>query len=149
MAIDFTTDIHNVARQIRRYISANQPVPKCTLEQYNTLIGASLNAQTLESGGSNASVGLPTGTLNTTFTTATTTDSVVLVGDPGFTYVLIQNVGDNTVYINFGAPASIGGGLQLVPGANWITQIPQFMEVDLHAIADTAASDLAIYSIGV
>lgn len=148
MALDFNTDINNVARQIRQFIVKNQPIPKCTLDHYNTLIGASLNQQTFESGGSNASVGLPVGNLSTTFTTTTITSGVSLAGDPNRTYALIQNVGANTIYLNFGAAASIGGGLQLLPGATWITQIPQFLSVDWHTIADGGNSDIAIYTIG-
>ena len=43
MNIDFTSDLNNVARQIRRYTDSNQPIPKATLEHYNTLIWASSN----------------------------------------------------------------------------------------------------------
>ena len=143
MALDFTKDINNVTRQIRKFLVNDEPVPKCTIEHYNNLAGAQANSAALESGTSD----FPTGALSSSFPAVTTTNSVVLAANADRTYIVIQNIGADTVYINFDAAASVGGGIQLLPGANWITQIPQFTETAINAIAETTSSTLAVYEI--
>lgn len=143
MAIDFTIDINNVTRQIKQYIRQNQPVPKCTIDHYNSLVGATLNTQTLESGTSD----FPVGALASSFPAAPITDTTILAANPSRTYLLLQNIGDETVYINFGGAAALLGGIKLLPGAEFSTQVTQFTEAELHVIADTNPSTLAVYEI--
>ena len=143
MALDFTIDINNVTRQIRQYLRRDQPIPKCTLEHYNTLVGATLNAQTLESGTSD----FPVGALASSFPAVPITDTTILAANTSRTYLLLQNIGSDTVYINFGGAAALAGGIQLLPGAEFSTQVTQFTEAELHAIADTNPSALAVYEI--
>lgn len=143
MALDFTKDINNVTRQIRKFLVNDEPVPKCTIEHYNNLAGAQANAAALESGTSD----FPTGGLSSSFPAVTTANSVVLPANVDRTYYVIQNVGSDTVYLNFDAPAAVGGGMLLLPGANWITQIPQFTEAEINAVAENTSSTLAIYEI--
>ena len=143
MALDFTKDINNVTRQIRKFLVNDEPVPKCTIEHYNNLAGAQANSAVLESGTSD----FPTGDLASSFPAVTTTNSVVLAANVDRTYIVIQNIGADTVYINFDSPAAVGGGIQLLPGANWITQIPQFTATAINAIAESTSSTLAVYEI--
>lgn len=142
MALDFTKDISNVTRQIEGYLKRNLPVPKCTLEHYNTLIGSVTNSIALEESGGTS----PT-SLSSSFPTVTTTNSIVLATSSTRTYFIIQNIGDETVYINFGAPATIGGGLKLLASAEFSTEITQFTQTAINAIAEANISTLAIYEV--
>lgn len=143
MALDFTIDINNVTRQIKQYLRRDQPIPKCTLDHYNTLVGATINAQTLESGTNS----FPLGTLAGTFPAVPATDTTILAANTSRTYVLIQNIGSDTIFLNFGGAAAVNGGLKLLPGAEFDTQIPQLLTGALHAIAETGSSTLAVYEI--
>ena len=128
-----------------KYVRRGQKVPKDVLAHYNNLLSGTLNAQELETG---ESTDFPVGALVSTFPSIATANGVVLAANADRTYILIQNIGPEAIYINFGAAAAVGGGLQLLPGASWTSQIPQFVEAELNAIADTATSSLAVYTIG-
>ena len=144
MAVDFSQDIKTTERQMNRYVRNGQIIPKDVLAHYNNLLSGTLNAQTIENGQADD---FPSGDLNSTFTSVPNTNTVILAaGDRD--YLLIQNVGDDTIYINFGAPAAVLGGLKLLPGASWSTQFPQFVTAELNAIAESTSSDVAIYTIG-
>lgn len=144
MAVDFSQDIKTTERQMNRYVRNGQKVPKDVLAHYNNLLSGTLNAQTVENGQADD---FPSGNLTTTFGSVPNTNGVILIeGDRQ--YLLIQNVGDDTIYINFGASAAVLGGLKLLPGASWSTQFPQFATAEINAIAETSSSDVAIYTIG-
>lgn len=143
MSLDFTTDINNVTRQIRSYIRRNEPIPKCTLDHYSSLVSASINSQIAESGSGD----FPVGNLSSSFPSATTSNSVILSANTSRTYILIQNIGTETVYINFGGVAGVGAGIQLLPSATFITQVTQFTRAELNAISTSAPSSLAVFEI--
>lgn len=145
MAVDFSQDIKTTERQMNTYIRKGQKVPKDVLSHYTNLLSGTLNAQQVENGQSDD---FPSGDLSTTFTDATTTDSVILIADTDREYILIQNTGDEIIYLNFNAPAAVDGGLKLGPDASWSTQIPQFAKAEIHTIAEANTSALAIYTIG-
>lgn len=143
MAIDFTTDINNVTRQIKQYIRQNQPVPKCTIDHYNSLAGATISTQTLESGTND----FPVGSLGSAFPSISTTDSIAVASSASRTYLTIQNIGDETVYIHFGGAAAVDAGLKLLPGAEFTSQVLQLIQAEIHAVTDAATSTLAVYEI--
>lgn len=145
MAVDFSQDIKTTERQMSTYVRKGQKVPKDVLAHYNNLLSGTLNAQQVENGQSDD---YPSGDLSATFANATTTDSVLLSADTDREYILIQNTGDEIIYLNFNAPAAVDGGLKLGPDASWSTQIPQFATAEIHTIAEANTSPLAIYTIG-
>ena len=130
---------------MNRYVRNGQKVPKDVLAHYNNLLSGTINAQTVENGQADD---FPAGDLSTTFTDATTTDAVLLIADTAREYILIQNIGDEVIYINFNGIAAVDGGLKLGPDASWSTQIPQFATAEVHVIATANTSPLAVYSIG-
>jgi len=145
MSVDFSQDIKTTERQMNTYVRKGQKVPQDVLAHHNNLLSATLNAQQVENGQADD---LPSGNLNSLFPLITTTDDIILKLNTSTEYVLIQNIGDKTVYIHFGAPAAIGAGLQLLAGASWSSQIPQFIQNDIHAITVSGTSTLALYYLG-
>ena len=109
-------------------------------------MSAKLNTDTVSSGTS-GEVGFPMGNLTTTFTTVNLVNSVLLGTNTSRNYTLIQNLGNESIYINFGAAASVGGGLLILPGATWQTQIPQFSQAEIHGISDINHNNIVIYTI--
>lgn len=145
MAVDFSYDIKTTERQMSKFVRRGQKVPKDVLAHYTNLLSGTLNAQELENG---ESTDFPPGNLNSSFPSITTSNSVPLAADTNRNYILLQNIGDQTIYINFDGVAAVGGGLQILPGGSWTSQIPQFVEAALNAIAQAGTSILAIYVIG-
>jgi len=145
MAVDFSQDIKTTERQMSTYVRKGQKVPKDVLAHYNNLLSGTINAQTVENGQADD---FPAGPLASTFPAVTNTDSAILPASATTQYILIQNIGTDTIYLNFGAAAAVLGGLQLSPGASWSTQFPQFTTAEIHAIAESTSSNVAIYTIG-
>lgn len=69
---------------------------------------------------------------------------VIVTADTTSTYLLIQNIGSNDVYIKFGSAASLTDGHQLLPGDVWESYDPLFIQGTVEAIADTADSQLYV-----
>lgn len=145
MAVDFSQDIKTTERQMNTYIRKGQKIPRDVLDHYTKLLSGTLNAQQVENGQSDD---FPSGDLSSTFSSATTTDSVLLTAEEDRQYILIQNTGDEVIYLNFNAPAAVNSGLKLSPDASWSTQIPQFAGAEIHVIAAANTSTVATYTIG-
>lgn len=149
MAIDFSQDIKTAERQMNTYIRRGQKVPRDVLDHYTKLLSGTLDSQTVENGGNSSTSSAPQGSLNPgTFPTVSDTDSVILSADTDRSYVLIQNTGNETVFINFGSAAAVNGGLKIIAGGSWSSTFPQFAETEIHAIAEANTSTLTIYTIG-
>jgi len=145
MAVDFSNDIKTTERQMSRYVRNGQKVPKDVLAHYNNLLSGTLNAQQVENGQADD---FPAGNLAGLFFNANTIDAVLLGSDPDREYILIQNLGDEIIYINFGFAAAVDGGLKLGPDESWSSQIPQFVTSEIHSIAAANTSAVAVYTIG-
>lgn len=145
MAVDFSNDIRTTERQMARFVRKGQKVPKDVLAHYTNLLSGTINAQTVENGQADD---FPAGDLAGIFPSVSTTSSVVIAASTSREFILIQNIGTETIYINFNGPAGVAAGLQLVAGGSWSSQFPQFAKAEIHAIAETGSSTLALYTIG-
>jgi len=145
MAVDFSQDIKTTERQMNRYVNNGQKVPRDVLSHYTNLLSGTIDSETVEKGKSD---NYPEGDISSTFTSVSDTDSVILTQDTNRDYIMIQNLESEAIYINFGAPSAVNGGLKLSSDASWSSEIPQFAQAEIHAITATGSSNIAIYSIG-
>lgn len=144
MNVDFSNDIKLVQRQMNRYVRQNLTIPKDVLAHYNNLLGGTINQETVESGQADD---FPSGSLTSTFPTVNTSSTVLLTANPDREYLVIQNIGANDIYLNFGGAATVGGGYLLNTGEVFQTQIPQFASAEIEAIADSVASTAAVFTL--
>lgn len=144
MAVDFSQDIKTTERQITSYVRRGQKIPKDVLNHYNNLLSGAINSEKVNNGQSDS---FPSGSLSSVFANVPNTDSTILTAGSR-QYLLIQNIGNDVVFINFNAAAGVNIGLKLFPGSSWTTQFPQFVNTTIHAIAENTSSHVAIYTIG-
>ena len=144
MNVDFSNDIKLAQRQMNRYVRQKLPIPKDVLTHYNNLLSGAINQETVESGQADD---FPSGSLTSIFPTVNTSSTILLTANPDREYLVIQNIGANDIYLNFGGTASIGGGYLLSTGEVFQTQIPQFTSAVVEAIAHTVASTAAVFTL--
>lgn len=137
MTLNLSNDLKFAKRQINSYIKKGQIVPKDVLSHYSNLLSVANDRQSFTFG-----------TLTPgSFPTITTSSTSILPTNNNRTYVLIQNIGNNVVFLDFDSPAANNGGLKLSANEKIELTIKQFVTANINAIAIGGSSTLSIFTI--